>query len=71
MAFFISERGRKMYVVLCKGCKRNVPAGIIDPPTSHIIVRCVLCREIRRYYQTEVGLDYPHYEVLKRLRGVR
>lgn len=71
MAFFIPERGRKQYVVMCKGCKRDVPAEVTEQPKTYIAVSCPLCRERRYYLLTEVGLDFPHYEVLKKARVLR
>jgi hypothetical protein len=68
MAFFTQDRGQKQYVVICKGCHRNVPAGVTEMPTQYIAVKCVLCREHRRYLPTEVGLDFVHYEVRKQVR---
>ena len=71
MAFFINDRGRKLFVVQCKRCNRDVPAGVTETPVGYIIVRCILCQEIRRYLPSQVGWNYPHYEVLKILRGQR
>ena len=67
MAFFHSD-ARKIYCVLCKQCHRNVPAGVTTQPTKYIAVTCILCREARLYLPVEVGLDFPHYEVMKRTR---
>ncbi|WP_263354180.1 hypothetical protein [Acidicapsa acidisoli] len=67
MAFFRSD-ARKLYCVQCKPCRRNVPAGVTDAPKKYIAVTCILCRETRLYLPTEVGLDFPHHEVAKRVR---
>ena len=67
MGFFHSD-ARKIFVVQCKRCKRNVPAGVSAQPKKYIAVRCILCREARLYLPSEVGLDFPHHEVAKRAR---
>jgi len=69
MAFFTPDRGRKQFVVQCKGCRRNVPAGVAEQPNVYIAVSCPLCRERRYYLPTEVGLDFPHYEHQKIARA--
>jgi hypothetical protein len=65
MAFFIPERGRKQFVVQCKGCMRDVPAGVTEQPKVYIAVSCPLCRERRYYLPTEVGLGFLHHEYRK------
>lgn len=67
MAFFHSD-ARKILCVRCKRCQRNVPAGVTAPPKKYIAVKCVLCQEARLYLPVEVGLDFVHYEVMKRTR---
>ena len=46
MGFFDSD-ARKIFVVQCKECKRNIPAGVSVQPKKYIAVRCNLCREAR------------------------
>ena len=70
MAFFHSD-ARKLLCVICKRCQRNVPAGVQVMPKKYIPVRCILCAETRLYLPTEVGLDFPHHDVWKRLKVVR
>lgn len=67
MAFFHSD-ARKIFCVQCKRCQRNVPAGVQMHPKKYIAVRCILCREVRLYLPTQVGLDFPHYECRKKVR---
>lgn len=71
MAFFISDRGRVTWIVECKGCHRDIPAGVDAMPSGYIAVRCPMpgCRDIRRYLPTQVGLGHLHHEVLKALRA--
>jgi hypothetical protein len=69
MAFFNPVRERPQVVVRCKGCLRDVPAGVLETPKTYIAVKCILCGEHRRYLPTEVGAGVPHYEALKRMRG--
>jgi hypothetical protein len=66
MAFFHSD-ARKILCVVCKQCRRNVPAAVTDAPKKYIPVTCILCRETRLYLPTEVGMDF-HHEVAKRVR---
>lgn len=68
MAFFYSD-ARKLFVVICKRCHRNVSAGVTTPPKRYIAVCCVLCSEHRLYLPTEVGLDFVHHEGLKSERA--
>lgn len=51
------ERGRKQFVVSCKGCRRNVPAGVEEFPFKSIVAKCPLCGELRQYLPSEVALE--------------
>jgi hypothetical protein len=48
-----------VYVVRCKRCARNVPAGVAEFPINNTVVRCPLCAELRRYRPSEVFLGWP------------
>ena len=63
MAFGIQER--KVFIVECKRCKRNVPAGVLEYPFQSIVVTCPLCGEQRRYLPSEVSLGRPHHVIAK------
>ncbi len=67
MAFGIQER--KQFVVECKLCKRDVPAGVPDFPFQSIIVTCPLCGEQRRYLPSEVLLGRPNHLVVKQAKA--
>ena len=67
MTFFRSP-SRKTFVVECKGCKRDVPAGVSEMPSWYIAVRCPLCQDVRRYLPTQVGLGNPHHFVVQQAR---
>jgi hypothetical protein len=41
MAFGIQER--KLFVVECKRCRRDVPAGVKEFPFQPLVVTCPLC----------------------------
>lgn len=71
MGFLTPERGRRQFVVSCKGCRRNVPAGVQEFPFKSIVAKCPLCGEPRQYLPSEVTLGLPDRLVLKRARGVR
>jgi RNase P subunit RPR2 len=61
-----------LFVVECKRCKRDVPAGVPDFPFKSIVLTCPLCGEQRRYLPSEVFLGRPHHLVAKQARvGVR
>ncbi len=47
---------RKMFVVECKRCRWEVPAGVKQFPFQPIAVSCVLCGERRRSLPSEVLL---------------
>jgi hypothetical protein len=47
---------RKSFVVTCKRCHRDVPAGTREFPFQSISVICPLCGELRRYRPSEVFL---------------
>jgi hypothetical protein len=55
-AMFKPISSKQKFVVECKGCERNVPAGVDEFPFASIIVTCVLCGEQRRYRPSEVCL---------------
>ncbi len=46
----------RVYVVRCKRCQRDVPAGLPAFPPGSVTVLCSLCGELRRYRSTEVYL---------------
>ncbi len=50
---------REVFVVCCKRCARNIPAGVSEFPRTNLIVECGLCGELRRYRTSEVYLDKP------------
>lgn len=60
-----------VYVVTCKRCSRDVPAGIQEFPLNPIIVECQLCGENRRYRMTEIFLGRPSHLCAKQSQGVR
>ena len=45
---FPTPSGRKMFVVTCKRCRRDVPSGREEFPFQSIAVTCPLCGEQRR-----------------------
>jgi hypothetical protein len=60
MAFGFPAPTRKIFVVTCKRCRREVPAGVHQFPFQPIVVSCPLCGELRRYLPSEVYLGIPH-----------
>ena len=67
MSFGIQRR--KLFVVECKRCRRDVPAGVAAFPFQSIVVVCPLCGELRRYLPSEVVLGTPHHLVAKQARA--
>ena len=63
MSVFFTERGTKprgtAYIVQCKGCRKNIPAGINAAPKDSIRVDCKLCGEMRMYRVAEVFQGLP------------
>lgn len=47
---------RKQFIVTCKRCRREIPAGVQEFPFQSIVVACPLCGELRRYLPSEVCL---------------
>lgn len=41
-------------VVRCKGCSRQVTAGIRSIPDNAVVISCPLCKEPRRYRPSEI-----------------
>jgi hypothetical protein len=66
MAFGIQER--KLFIVECKRCRRDIPSGVDLFPFKSIVVVCPLCGEQRRYLPSEVVLGRPNHLVAKQAR---
>jgi len=60
MAFGFPIHQRKVFVVTCKRCRRDVQAGVQAFTFQSIVVSCHLCGELRRYLPSEVYLGVPH-----------
>ncbi len=56
LGMFPLPANRKLFVVTCKRCRRDVPAGVGEFPFQSIMVSCPLCSEQRRYLPSEVFL---------------
>lgn len=61
---------RPSFVVECKGCRKNVPAGVKDPPWESIVVACPLCEAKFQYRPSEVSYGRLSAEALKNARTV-
>lgn len=66
---FSGATSRKILVVVCKRCQRQVPSGQQEFPFHSITVACPLCRESRRYLPTEVFLGRVDQLVIKQQRA--
>jgi hypothetical protein len=70
MGFGFPVMERKQFVVECKLCRREVPAGVVSFPFQSIVADCPLCGERRRYLPSEVFLGKSHGLVSKQTRKV-
>ena len=66
MAFGIQER--RLFIVACKLCRRDIPAGRDQFPFQSIVVAYPFCGEHRRYLPSEVLLGRPNHLVAKQAR---
>ena len=60
---FQGQTVRKILVVTCERCRRDVPTGLKDFPFQSVTVECCLCGEQRRYLPSEVFLGKPDHLV--------
>ena len=67
MGFVMQDR--KQFVVTCKRCRRDVPAGVREFPFQSVVVTCPLCGEQRRYLPSEVFLGRPDQLVAKQMKS--
>jgi hypothetical protein len=66
MGFGIQER--KLFVVGCKRCRRNVAAGVKQFPFQSIVACCPLCGERRQYRLSDLFLGRQDQLVAKQTR---
>lgn len=69
MHYMPSALEPKQFVVECKLCRRDIPAGVSAFPFQSITVKCPLCGELRQYMPSEVALGKLHYLVMKQRRA--
>ncbi|MDR3412272.1 MAG: hypothetical protein P4L87_15220 [Formivibrio sp.] len=65
---FEGPTNRKMFVVTCKRCRRDVPTSVSEFPFQSITVTCCLCGEVRRYLPSELFLGRVDQLVLHQSR---
>jgi hypothetical protein len=69
---FQGPPARKLFVVTCKRCRRDVPAGLKEFPFQSIVLECPLCGERRQYMPSEVFLGRTNQLVTHQHRtGIR
>ena len=68
---FQGPQSWRAFVVRCKRCGENVPAGVETLPASWIAVKCPLCTEHRRYLPTEVFQGRVSYALAQEARPER
>ena len=69
MAFGFPPIERRLFVVTCKRCRRDIPASRDEFPFQSVVVECPLCGEVRRYLPSEVFLGRPDQLVTRQRRG--
>jgi rRNA maturation endonuclease Nob1 len=69
MAFGFPIQQRKVFVVTCNRCRREVPAGVTAFPFESVVVTCPLCGKQLRYLPSEVYLGIPNALVGKGTKG--
>jgi RNase P subunit RPR2 len=69
LSMFPGPSARKMFVVTCKKCRRDVPSGASEFPFQSILVECPLCGEKRRYLPSEVFLGRADQLVQRQKRA--
>jgi len=67
LGFQVGEH--KQFVVTCKLCRRDVPAGVDTFPIRSLVSACPLCGEQRRYLPSEVFLGKPRGLVSRQTKG--
>jgi len=60
---------RKQFVVVCKSCRPDVPAGVKEFPFRSILVTCPLCGEQHRYLPSEMIKGRPNQLVAKKTQA--
>lgn len=69
---FQSITPRKVFVVTCKRCRRDVPTGLKEFSLQSIALECPLCGERRQYLPSEIFLGRANQLVTHQNRtGVR
>ena len=68
MSFGFPAIERRVFVVCCKRCQREIPSGLEEFPFQSVTIQCPLCGELRRYRPSEVFLGKPHLLVAKQAR---
>jgi hypothetical protein len=66
---FQGPANRKLFVVTCKRCRRDVPSGVREFAFQSIQVACCLCGEERRYLPSEVFLGRVDHLVVHQMRA--
>ena len=70
-SMFQGPANRKMFVVTCKRCCRDIPSGASEFPFKSVTVACCLCGEIRRYLPSELFLGKVDHLVMHQNRRPR
>jgi hypothetical protein len=66
--FHAPTSGLYPFVIVCKGCRQNIPAPVETMPDSWIIADCPLCRQKRRYLPRDIFRGRLSHELVTRLR---
>jgi hypothetical protein len=69
MAFGFLIAERRLFVVTCTRCRRDVQSGQDEFPFQSVAVECPLSGELRRYLPSEVFLGRPDQLVTRQQRA--
>ena len=65
----IGMKDRNQFIVECKSCRLDVPAGVEEFPFRSILVTCPLCGELHRYLPSEMIMARPNSLVAKQAQA--
>jgi hypothetical protein len=58
------------FVIICKGCQRNISAPVQTLPDSWIVADCQLCGEKRRYLPADIFRGRLSHDLLAKSQRI-
>lgn len=68
LVFRAPTSGLHPFVIVCKGCHRNIPAPVETMPDTWIVAKCLLCGHERRYLPNDIFQGRLSHEFLAKSR---